>query len=660
MLFRKSFNVYGLNAKGGGAKRILKISADTRYFLYINGETAVLDGSLLRDAYCENSGFADGVDIAPYLLSGKNQMEILVWHYGNGGRNNNPLECAGLVFECPELDLYSDSRTLCARHPAYGETGEPYPSYLYGGYNIGYDANKEIKGRDFVAATEYGAEQFGEIFERPIPLFRFSNVIISPYERTGDKYTVTLPAALHIMPWFRVDAAGGERIDIRTDRYTVNGGPGDHYGRYNGHRAEYICKPGVNEFQNLDWFAAEQIIFTIPDGVKVQQLGYRISEYDTEFPGVLITGDRQADILMQKCARTLKFCMRDNFMDCPDRERGQWIGDVSVQAPQVFFALGRKAVPLLKKAIMNFICLRKGDRLVGNVPGIHYQELPAQSLNAISEIGMIAQYYKYTGDKEILRLAFAPSVKYLQLWEIDGGGLVSKRAGDWYWFDHLNNNDERVMENAWYYSALKFALYTAGEINDHSRDSFLNGRINSIKDNFDKAFWKGNRYASSVFTDERANALAVLAGLASADKHTYIRDVLISTFNCTAYMEGYVCEALCVMGYNELAYRRLMSRYYNLIQNENGTLWEDFFILGTRNHAWTGAPLTLFYKYFAGINTTDHMKTITVKPDFSILKRYKFALDVGGKKLSVDARLDKDGKAAIKINNKTAAKVFAV
>ena len=134
--------------------------------------------------------------------------------------------------------------------------------------------------------------------------------------------------------------------------------------------------------------------------------------------------------------------MRVNFMDCPDRERGQWIGDVSIQAPQVFYLLGDSAIPLLRKSICDFIHLRKGDVLVGNVPGANFSELPSQSLNAISEIGLIANYFKYTGDLEILRLAFEPCIKYLSLWSMGEDGLVIHREGNWSWFDHLFNQDE--------------------------------------------------------------------------------------------------------------------------------------------------------------------------------------------------------------------------
>ena len=62
-------------------------------------------------------------------------------------------------------------------------------------------------------------------------------------------------------------------------------------------------------------------------------------------------------------------------------------------------------------------------------------------------------------------------------------------------------------------------------------------------------------------------------------------------------MENYVLTALCEMGYTDDAYKRMMSRYYNLAVNDSSTLWEDFYILGTKNHAWSGAPVTIAYRY---------------------------------------------------------------
>lgn len=85
IMFYKTFSVNQIGTF------FLDIAVDTRYFLWINDQVCVWDGGLFRDAYCKNSGFCDRVDISEFLREGINEMKILVWHYGNGGRNNNPL-----------------------------------------------------------------------------------------------------------------------------------------------------------------------------------------------------------------------------------------------------------------------------------------------------------------------------------------------------------------------------------------------------------------------------------------------------------------------------------------------------------------------------------------------------------------------------------------
>lgn len=594
VVFRKTFVINEIRRS-----EILRIAAETKYYLWINGVLTVFDGGLYRESSPGN-GYYDEIDMAEKLRIGENVLEFLVWFYGNGGRNNNALTHAGLLFEMPDTDLYSDGSTLACRHPAYYPTGKENPSYLYGGHNIGYDARKSLDSDKFCAAVEYGAypcAPWNLAEKRPIPQFYFTKRIEAAYKKEGGRYTVVLPYALHGTPWFSIKATGGEIIDIRSDRYVVNGGPGDSENRYRGHRTEYICKKGAQEFESLDWIFGESLIFTIPDTVEIVSLGYRESGYPTKIRSIQ-TKDRRLNILLEKCARTLVCCMRDNFMDCPDRERGQWIGDVSVQAPQVFCALDENAALLLKKAILDFIRLKKGDRLVGNVPGENFAELPAQSLHAIGQYGMIAEYYRHTKDREILETAFLPCVKYLLLFEMAQDGLVAARKGDWEWYDHLYNIDHAVIRNAWYYSALDFALYMASELKASLDIGELQRRKSSIAANFNAKFWQGKYYASGTYADDRANALAVLAGLAEREKYNKITEILSSVFNASAYMEGFVLEALCLMDKKQLAYKRMMSRYAGLIDNENSTLWEDFYILGTKNHAWTGSPLTIVSKYF--------------------------------------------------------------
>lgn len=623
------------------------IGAETKFWLWINGRLTVFEGGVFRESR-KGCGYAEEVDISPYLKTGENTLTALVWFYGNGGRNNVNSGKGGFVFKCDGLKLYSDSGFLVANHPAYVKTQPPYPSHLYGGENIGFDANLDVGDftcadftfEGFSAATEYEKDQWGGMIKSPLPLIKVYPKKELPFTNTEGGIVAKLPYAMAMTPSFTLHAQGGERVDIRTDRYTVNGGPGDEKHAYNSHRIEYICKKGLNQFDCLMYLYGEQIIATFPQSVKFERLSFTKSGYDTEQVGSFVTDNPLFNRLIEKSIRTLYVCMRNNFMDCPDRERGQWIGDVSAQAPQVFFVFDDNAKKLLKKSIWDFIYLRKGDVLLGNVPGEHSSELPAQSLVAISEFGLIGEYYHYSHDQEIPSLVLEPAVNYLKLWDLDENGLVLSRKGDWRWFDHLYNVDGAVIENCLYVAAAKFALKMARECDNHAYDDFLNQRINTVSASIEKHFWKGEYYASQNFVDERANAIAVLSGLCPAERYAQVRKILLTVFHSTPYFERFVLLALCEMGYVKDAYNRMMCRYYSLATNENSTLWEDFFILGTKNHAWSGCPLEIAFKYILGLKTHDAFKTYTLSPVEDIFNEIHCTFTADGKRVEKHFNFD--------------------
>ncbi|MBQ3100881.1 MAG: hypothetical protein IJC50_07825 [Clostridia bacterium] len=623
------------------------ISCDTKFWLWINEKEVVWEGGVFRESTPGN-GWAEKIDIAPYLKRGENVVAVLAWFYGNGGRNNSNSGEAGFIMNCEAIGLSTGENFVCAAHPAYIKSGEPRPAYLFGGDNIAFDAHldfgdftaEDFNEIEFVPSTVYENKVWGESLVSELPLLKVGEITECDFETTETGIVADLPYAMTVSVCFEAKAKGGEVIDIRTDRYNINGGPGDEFHNYNGHRIEYICKEGENKFVCPMYLYGEKLIATYPETVKMKMLGYRESGYDTDFVGSFTTDNEIFNKLIEKSIRTLYVCMRNNFMDCPDRERGQWIGDVSVQAPQVFFVFDEKAKKLLKKSILDFIRLRKGDVLVGNVPGEHFSELPSQSLVAISEFGLLAEYYNYSLDCEIPELVLEPIVNYLKLWELNDKGLLVGRDGNWRWFDHLWNVDEDVLENCLYVSACKFALRMADLSGNHKYDDFLTERAQSLTKLIEENYWKGEYYSSKDFVDDRANAIAVLSGICPPERYPAIRKILLTVFNSTPYMERFVLCALCEMGYIRDAYNRMMSRYYNLAVNDNSTLWEDFFILGTRNHAWTGSPVEIAFKYILGFKTNDGFNTYTVDPIKDIFGKVDCSFNLNGKveKLHFDCK----------------------
>ncbi len=722
------------------------ISAETRYHMWINSREVVRDGGLFRESR-PGCGWADKVDLAPYLRVGANRIYILLYYFGNGGRNNKRLPSDGLAFDCAAIGVNSDSGFLCRLHPAYYTPGEPRPSYLYGGDNLGYDARLDdgipavghALPEGFVEPVRVDAGIFGKSYLRPIPLFRVTRErdavvsdagcaagstdantscavsstdanagravsstdaytpahinadkvvytaafdesdrtvhtvdlplslesgrykirvdragctvtklgTITPTEPdrgcadlmlTGREFTASLPWAAWVYPVLYIDGDGGEVVSVRTDRYEVPGGPGDSSHTYRGHRLEFRLKSGENRVEGLIPLYGEHLIVSCDRAVRLRGIRYRETGYNTDLVGSFTCDDEVLNRLVKKAARTLYVCMRDNFMDCPDRERGQWIGDVSVQIPQAAFLLDERAMLLAKKAILDFVNLRHGDLLVGNVPGEHSSELPSQSLAAISEWGLAAQYLRYTGDLETLAELFEPALRYLALWETDERGLVSSRKGSWQWYDHLYNCDGEVIENAWYLSALKF-VRRLGELLGRTCDDFVARRVESISAGIER-YWRGSFYSSDGrLCDDRANALCVLAGVCPPERYPLIRQVLLSVYNSSIYMENYVLVALCEMGYLTEAKRRMTTRYYNLAMNENSTLWEDFNILGTRNHAWSGAPATLAFRYFMGIDIDRLSGKLTLSPALNLYDQIECTIPQAGTPPRAESRV---------------------
>jgi hypothetical protein len=155
-----------------------------------------------------------------------------------------------------------------------------------------------------------------------------------------------------------------------------------------------------------------------------------------------------------------------------------------------------------------------------------------------------------------------------------------------------------VLENAWYYLALKAAIPMAAMSGSAGDTAAYRTRMNSITAEFTSSFWNasGQYFISSSVTspDDRANAMAVLSGLAQPQHYSGIRTVLTQRTYASPWMEKYVLEALCMIKSEDAALTRMKSRYAAMVNAGYTTLWEVWSGLkdGTINHGWN-APNTV-------------------------------------------------------------------
>ncbi|MEU6381639.1 discoidin domain-containing protein [Streptomyces sp. NPDC046909] len=631
--FRRTFTL-----DSAPSKAVTQIAADSKYWLWINGTMVIFEGGLKRGPNRTDT-YYDEIDLAPYLKSGSNTVALLVWYFGKQGFSHNSSGKGGLLFQSDiqtgstTTRLVSDTRWKHTVHPGYSNnTSGTQVNFRLPESNIFYDARAAavvsgwrspgFNDSGWTAPTDYGAAgaaPWNALVERPIPLFRYSGLKsytnAASLPSTGQGATAisaTLPSNIQVTPFLKVDAPAGAVIGIQTDHYDDGAGlvgiePGTQYNM----RATYVCAGGVQEFEPLAWMSGTAVRYTIPAGVTILELKYRESGYDTDFAGSFSSSDAFLDTLWTKAARTMYVNMRDNYMDCPTRERAQWWGDVVNQLKEGFYTFDTRSHALGKKAIAQLAAWQKDSgALYSPVPTtIWTAELPVQML---ASVWSFWTYYLYTGNAEAVTGAYPAVKRYLNLWSLDADGLVNHRRGDWDWEDWGSNIDARVLDNCWYYLALDTAAKLA-DLSGNSADvAGWETRRDSIRSNFDRVLWNASRneYRSPGYngdTDDRGNGLAVVAGLAPAARHRAITEVLRTHLNASPYMEFYVLEALYLMGAAGVAEERMRNRFAAQVADPAcHTLWEVWEkAAGTDNHAWNGGPLYALSAYAAGVRPTE-------------------------------------------------------
>ena len=615
-----------------------RIAADSKYWLWINGTLVVFEGGLKRGPSPYDT-YYDTVEIAPYLTPGENTIALLLWHFGKNGFSHVNSGLAALLFEAtaPGIEILSDKSWKCAVYEAYQDTDAPYPNYRLPESNIRFDGRMEMNGwntPEFKGSmppaeiiSVVGKGPLGQLVERPIPLFK--DYGLKPYlsvrkSAAGDTLFCRLPYNCQATPYLKVKARAGAMIGMQTDNYRG--------GSANSVRAEYITRDGLQEYESYGWMNGHEMWYVIPKGVEVVDVKFRETGYDTEFAGSFACNDPFYNELWKRSARTLYITMRDNYMDCPDRERAQWWGDEVNELGEAFYALSPSAQKLALKGIHELMNWQNEDGIIFSpVPAGNWtKELPLQMLASVGWYGFYTQYY-YSGDSSFVAPVYDRLHRYLHdVWKLDKSGLIIEREGAWSWGDWGEHVDMGVLTNCWYYLALKAEKAFAAQLGKTADVQKIASIMGTMEKCFNTKFWTGTAYRSPGYrgkTDDRAQAMAVLSGLASKDKYSALIKVFKKEYHASPYMEKYVLEALFEMNEPDFALQRMKERYTCMLDYvDYTTLFEGWgvgdtgFGGGTINHAWSGGPLTILSQKVCGIEpTSPGFKTFRVRPRMGTL-----------------------------------------
>ncbi len=606
------------------------ISAADKYVLWVNGALVVLDGSLKRGPTPYDS-YYDTVTI-PNLKQGENTIALLVAFNGRSGdssivpvmadENGDEFPQAGLLFEMEAggQRIVSDDTWLAQRHNGYknritGGTG--YPRYdqssMLAERNVYFVAADDIgsfmdPGYDASAwewaalVSKPGQLPFGSLYSAMIPPIRFYEVEDFPNARDYVGRALAEDAVLELyLPensqftlYFELEAPADKTLTFYTDSYMYADG-------LKTFKDTYVTREGAQVYENYPWRSGSKVYIEAPAGVTFTRLGYRISEFNGRKTAAFTSSNQALNILWQKSQNTVEICMRDTFMDCPERERGPYMGDASNEITSVLYCYDEQGLAMTKKAILACIgWTRNNMGIPSRAPSMKPQEIPNQSLAFMSAA---YEYWMHSGDAQTMTAYYQTSLDYLKLFEMKDG-LPVYRTGTWTWDDWGEKIDTRLLQVGLYYYALNLTSRLGSDLNITEGADFLAGRMEQIQEAWRDAYYtpEGFKSPESKYIDERGNAMLALSGLAGEEDYELICRVIMSTMEASPFCEKYVLEALCVMGRPDLAVQRIEIRYAAMVTDETTTLWEYFNKEeGTVNHGWNANPLYITSKYVVGI-----------------------------------------------------------
>ena len=215
--------------------------------------------------------------------------------------------------------------------------------------------------------------------------------------------------------------------------------------------------------------------------------------------------------------------------------------------------------------------------------------------------------------------------------------------------------DYTAVENMWYYYALT-SVYKMAETLGYEEDIIdLKEQVDTVNKSLNKNLWKDDGYRSyeKEFFDVRANTVAVLSGLADSSKYEKIYEILLNSKDNSTFMEYYILEAMIKIGNIEDVENRIKTRYKDMVSDieDSSTLWEYWDKnVGSKNHPWSGGPLVIMSKYFAGIEPLKPgYEEILIKPRVTSLNEVEAKTNTKQGLVSVSINKEND-KLNININ----------
>lgn len=405
ILFRKKFALDSFKTA------VINITADDYFKLYINGKF-VMQGP--PPSY-PNAYLYMQKDVSEYLRSGENVIAVHTYYQGLinrvwvSGDLRESFWCELLVDG--KIQVSSDESWKCSDHTAYSACG-------VFGYDTGFAERYDGRAKEVgFEKIDYNDEawQNASVYENadykleksPIKPLDVYYVKPKNIKQNGNAYFIDFGREYAGQLYAIAKGNSGEEIVLRYGEELTD----ENKVRYNlrcncKYEERWILSGGDDELNQFDYKAFRYSEIVVTDGAVISDIKMLVRHYPFEKKAVYRSINAYLDKVLRLCEDTVHFGTQEVFVDCPTREKGQYLGDAFISGRAQAILNGDAT--LLKKAIVDFCnsaFISQGIMAVST--SSFMQEIADYSLLFAP---LVLWVYRFDEDKEFLNHVY-PYVK---------------------------------------------------------------------------------------------------------------------------------------------------------------------------------------------------------------------------------------------------------
>ena len=603
----------------------LQISADDYYKLYINGQYITCGPA---PAYPENY-YYNQIAISDYLVEGKNVIAVHLYYQGLLNRVWNSSD-----------GRFGIGTSILGENGSKTELIWRYQiSEAYHGETIGYetqflenfDSNKwdgnwaepdyDEKGFLPMVPAKWADYDFTLQPTKQLETYCKNPLVC---KRTKEGMFLDFGEELTGMLYITAKGVKGKEVIIRC---------GEELEREDTARFELRCNcryeetwtlaEGKSILEQYDYKAFRYVNLCHDKDVEIEEIYAIVRHYPMDVEQcTFCCNNRVLEDIFHICKNAVKYGTQEGYLDCPTREKGQYLGDAIVTAHAQVWLTGK--TDMLRKCIYQFaitnpIC--KG--LMAVAPGAYMQEIADFSL-LWSELLLLE--YQFTGDVMFLQRYYPVAkeiIMHFKQYE-RADGLLSKVADKWNlvdWPENLRDDYDFILSRPVVADGchnVVNALYIGAMKNLSMIEDILN-----IPKSYD---WKKYRDAFyHVFYDKERGLFQDAENSSHCAVHSNIYPLYFEflpkeeSMKIAEFLEGkglccgvllsyFLLKGLAKVGHYEKMYRLLINEsehgWVNMLRESATTCFEVWGKEQKWNtslcHPWASAPIPLLIEDLAG------------------------------------------------------------